>query len=59
MQYKMLYSYMWKNLVGLTRIVEPTGLYKVYKYDNTNRISEQGNHLGEVEVRWQYKIKNE
>ncbi len=54
-----VYSYMWKNLVGLTRIVEPTGIYKIYEYDNSNRISKQRNHLGETEVHWQYKIKNE
>ncbi len=54
-----VYSYTWKNLVGLMKIAEPTGTYRVYEYDNSNRISKQENHLGETEVLWQYKVKNE
>lgn len=53
------YSYMWKDMVGLTSIGTPSGIYQKFTYDSKNRLKYIMDHEWQVEKEYDYHFTNE
>lgn len=51
-------SYQWKDMVGVTGIIYPTGLADTYVYDNENRLSMIYDSEGNPKVGYRYNLVN-
>ena len=53
------YEYEWKEMVGPTKIKDPTNLFETYDYDSKGRLQAINDTFGNPIIRYEYNIKNE
>ena len=53
------FTYTWKDMVGLTRVTEPSGASRSYQYDSLNRLESIKNSQEKTTHRYFYNIKNQ
>lgn len=52
----LITGYIYKPLVGVTKIIQPNGMSENYIYDNANRLKEIRNNVGELIKSFDYNV---